>query len=125
MSIVRHLIDAAKGKHPIGTARSGHWASVRAEHLKQYPECAVCGGIEKLEVHHKQPFHLNPALELDSANLITLCEANKGGVNCHLFVGHLGNFRSFNPAVADDADTWRRKMQSRPLSLTNSVKENT
>lgn len=118
MSIVRHLIDAAQGKHPLNTARSGHWPTVRKQHLAAHPACEVCGGTDKLEVHHRQPFHLNPALELDPANLITLCEANKDGVNCHLFVGHLGNFKAFNPAVAEDAAAWQQKLKSRPLALS-------
>jgi hypothetical protein len=77
----------------------------------------VCGGSEKLEVHHKQPFHLQPEFELDPDNLITLCEANKGGVNCHLFVGHLGSFKSFNPNVMADAAAWLQKLKSRPTAL--------
>jgi 5-methylcytosine-specific restriction enzyme A len=117
MSLIRHLVGAAQGKHPLGAARSSHWPTVRKRHLAANPCCAVCGGTEKLEVHHRQPFHLNPALELDPANLITLCEANKGGVNCHLFVGHLGSFKAFNPAVEADAAEWQQKMKTRPLTL--------
>jgi hypothetical protein len=120
MSIVTHLIDAAQGKHPLTARRSGSWPRVRAEHLKAHPACAVCGGTDKLEVHHKRPFHLQPELELDSANLITLCEANKDGVNCHLFVGHLGCFKAFNPAVDDDAAAWEQKLKARPLSLSTA-----
>lgn len=115
--ILKHIIDAAKGKHPLGAARSSHWPTVRKHHLEQHPACAVCGGTEKVEVHHKQPFHLNPALELDPANLITLCEANKGGVNCHLHYGHLGNFKAFNPTVESDAAAWAQKIKTRPLAL--------
>lgn len=117
MSIVRHLVGALQGKHPLTARRSGKWRAVRAQHLAANPCCAVCGGADKLEVHHKQPFHLNPALELDPANLITLCEVDRGGVNCHLFFGHLGNFKAFNPAVADDAAAWRQKIETRPLAL--------
>lgn len=125
MSIVKHLIDAAKGKHPLSAKRSGSWPRVRADHLAQNPACALCGGTEKLEVHHKRPFHLQPELELQMDNLITLCEANKGGVNCHLFAGHLGSFKSFNPGVAEDAAAWRQKLQSRPLALPTDPKETT
>lgn len=118
MGIVKHLVDAAQGKHPISAKRSGSWPRARKAHLVKNPYCAVCGGTEKLEVHHKQPFHLNPALELDPGNLITLCEANKGGVNCHLLFGHLSNFRAFNPTVAEDAQAWASKIKARPLALT-------
>jgi hypothetical protein len=123
MSIVKHLIDAVQGKHPLTARRSGSWPRVRAQHLAANPCCAVCGGAEKLEVHHRKPFHLDPALELDPANLITLCEANKGGVNCHLFVGHLGNFKAFNPAVGEDAAAWQQKLKTRPLALPTTQGE--
>jgi len=118
MQIVTHLIGVAQGKHPLGTARSGHWPTVRKNHLALHPVCEVCGGSEKLEVHHIHPFHLHPDLELDPNNLATLCEANKDGVNCHLFVGHLGNFRSFNTEVLTDAAHWSDKIKRRPLADT-------
>lgn len=116
MSIVQHLVDVAQGKAPIGARRSSRWPHVRAEHLKANPCCAVCGGKEKLEVHHRRPFHLHPELELEPTNLITLCEANRGGVNCHLWFDHLGNFKSFNANVADDAAAWLRKFTTRPTT---------
>lgn len=116
MPVIKHLIDAAKGKHPLGTTRSGHWPTVRKQHLALHPTCELCGGSEKLEVHHRRPFHLHPDLELDPDNLVTLCEANKDGVNCHLFAGHLGNFKSFNVDVLVDAAHWFKKIKQRPLS---------
>jgi len=116
MPIVRHLIDAAQGKHPIAAARSPHWPKVRADYLKLHPVCELCGGKDTLTVHHVRPFHLHPDLELDPSNLITLCEAKKDGVNCHLFAGHLGNFRSFNKDVRADAAEWSAKIKNRPLT---------
>lgn len=115
MALIKHLIDAAKGKHPLGTARSSHWSSVRKHHLEAHPACEMCGGTAKLEVHHVRPFHLHPDLELEPSNLVTLCEANKDGANCHLLFGHLGNFRSWNTAVEADATEWNGKIKSRPL----------
>jgi hypothetical protein len=78
--------------------------------------CSVCDGKKKLEVHHKMPFHLHPALELDPGNLITLCENKADGVNCHLLFGHLGNFKSYNPQVNVDASLWFCKIRYRPKS---------
>lgn len=115
MAIIKHLVDAAKGKHPLGAQRSGHWAAVRQQHLTMQPTCAVCGGTDKLEVHHIRPFHLHPDLELDPQNLITLCEANHGGVNCHLAFGHLSNFKSWNVSVREDSAHWADKLKKRPL----------
>ncbi|MDE3023507.1 MAG: HNH endonuclease [Pseudomonadota bacterium] len=114
MQIIKHLVDAAKGKHPLASKRSDKWPEARAAHLKLQPVCQVCGGSSKLEVHHIRPFHLHPELELDPTNLITLCEAKNDGVNCHLFCGHLGNFKSFNVTVTTDAPTWANKIKSRP-----------
>lgn len=114
MQIIKHLIGAAQGKHPLSSKRSGKWPGVRKTHLETQPACAVCGGTAKVEVHHKKPFHLHPDLELDPANLITLCEANKGGVNCHLLFGHLGNFKSLNEQVEPDSAQWNQKIKSRP-----------
>lgn len=114
MKIIQHVIDAAKGKHPITAKRSSHWSAVRKAHLEKHPACEVCGGKVKLQVHHRRPFHLHPDLELDPANLITLCEAP--GHNCHLVFGHLLNFRSFNPDVGSDASTWNAKISQRPMA---------
>lgn len=114
MEIIRHLSDVAAGKHDLTVTRSSKWPAARAQHLKYHPVCAVCGGAEKLEVHHIRPFHLHPELELDPTNFITLCEALKGGVNCHLFFGHLGNFKSFNTNVVTDAAQWQDKIKQRP-----------
>jgi 5-methylcytosine-specific restriction endonuclease McrA len=113
MNIVRHLVHVAQGKHPITAVRSGKWSTLRKNFLKQNTKCAVCGGTYRLEVHHKQPFHINPELELDPNNLIVLCEAKKNGINCHLAFGHLGNFKSLNPSVESDSEIWNKKLKDR------------
>lgn len=115
MAIIKHIMDVAQGKHPMSAKRSAHWPTVRRQHLQLHPVCELCGGSDKLEVHHVRPFHLHPDLELDPANLITLCEAKKDGVNCHLLFGHLGNFKSFNVDVRTDAPAWRLKITNRPM----------
>lgn len=108
MSIAEAKIDPHVKPHE--EARSPHWPAVRKAHLEKHPACEVCGHSgEKVNVHHKLPFHLHPELELDPKNLITLCE-DEHFVNCHLFVGHLGNFSGWNPAVVADAKEWHRKL---------------
>ncbi len=77
--------------------RSSQWHAVRMRHLQAHPFCAFCGGTDSLEVHHVRPFHIDRDRELDSSNLITLCE--KIGAQCHLRVGHFGNWKSHNPLV--------------------------
>ena len=106
-------MNSAKAKHE--KERSDKWPRVRKAFLKDHPTCAVCGGKVKLEAHHCLPFHLDPSKELDPSNLIPLCEANKGGSNCHLLFGHLGNFEAFNPDVRADAAAWNKKITSRPF----------
>ena len=116
MELIKHVIDVSKGKHPLNSVRSSHWVATRRKHLQVHPTCSLCGGSDKIEVHHIRPFHLNPELELDPNNLITLCESGKGGVNCHLHLGHLGNFKSYNTTVMEDADKWCLKISNRPKS---------
>ena len=91
IAVAKFIITRALGK------RSPQWQKVRKEHLKLHWWCRYCGSTSNLEVHHIQPFHLNPELELEENNLITLCE----GVfrQCHLKQGHLGNWKSFNPDI--------------------------
>ena len=88
--------------------RSPKWPTVRRHHLEIEPACAVCGCRKDVEVHHCLPFHLHPEKELDESNLISLCREH------HLLFGHLGNFRSWNATVREDAATWARKIKERP-----------
>ena len=106
------LKDLIFGKLPLNSpSRSPQWGSVRARHLILHPLCAVCEGKENLNVHHIKPFHLHPELELDPSNLITLCESGKKGLNCHLLIGHLGNFKNVNLLSVEDAAIWNAKLK--------------
>lgn len=62
--------------------------------------CRACGGARKLELHHIQPVHIYPELELVPANVITLC---MGPHRCHFEVGHLCNWDNWNTNVVADA----------------------
>lgn len=93
--------------------RSTHWPSVRNQFLKQNPTCLACGSTQNLNVHHIIPFHINPKLELNHNNLITLCRQH------HLTLGHdtdgpLGplkpNWSAFNKNVKADALALRKKL---------------
>jgi hypothetical protein len=109
--MLKELAEKLQGKVPRGTKRDSLWPMVRANHLRREPTCQVCGGNKKLEVHHKIPFHVNPSRELDPTNLITLCEAKKKGVNCHLFFGHFGDYRRYNDDVVIDALLWSQRLR--------------
>ena len=109
--ILKRIKDAVQGKAPLKTKRSSKWPTVRKNHLANHPCCAVCGGTEKIEVHHVVPFHENPSLELEPNNLISLCESKSFGLVCHLLVGHRGNYKKINPDVIEDAKIWNDKLQ--------------
>ena len=81
-------------------SRSSHWKVVRDNFVKNNPACAACGSKTKLQVHHMQPFHLYPNLELSHDNLICLCmDVNE----CHLLIGHGDDYKCYNPNVKEDA----------------------
>jgi 5-methylcytosine-specific restriction endonuclease McrA len=91
-----------------GHERSFQWRRVQKEHLLREPRCVVCGYKgKKLQVHHIEPFHLHPHLELDPHNLITLCEAR--GRDHHLLLGHLGEWQSYNEHIRQDVKRFHRK----------------
>jgi hypothetical protein len=88
--------------HRLGlTKRSTQWPKARKEWLKDHPACAACGHTLMVQVHHKKPFHIYRELELDQTNFITLCECSPS--NHHLHIGHLGDWKNFNPNVEQDA----------------------
>jgi 5-methylcytosine-specific restriction enzyme A len=108
--MLKTIKDILQKKIPKGARRSSQWSKIRADFLKLNPECNVCGGTTKVEVHHIVPFHEDPSLELVECNLVTLCENKKYGINCHLLIGHLGNYRKANPNCRGDAAIWKNKL---------------
>ncbi len=80
-----------------GAARSPKWSAVRKAFVKSNPYCSACGTTRELEVHHIIPFHIDSSRELDTANLLTLCQ------DCHFYIGHLKDWNRYNPQVRDDA----------------------
>ena len=111
MNIIEILKDRIQGKAPKGAKRSSRWRNIRHMHLLKHPECAVCGKTKKVEVHHVVPFHIAPDMELAPGNLMTLCENKKYGINCHLLIGHLGNYKRTNPVCRLDVITWNMKLK--------------
>ena len=107
------IFDLFQGKTTLlGGLRSNKWASVRAEHLKKFPACAICNKqsslLNPLNVHHCIPFNVDKSLELNPENLITLCRKD------HLLFGHLNNFKSWNTEVRPDSKVWHDKIKNRP-----------
>ena len=127
LSLLRHharvlqskVREAAKRGHPLakllhpGEARSPKWREVEEKFKAQYPRCSACAGTQTIQVHHRQPFGLHPELELDPSNLITLCMSYPN--ECHLKIGHGGNFRRYNPHVTLDAQDALMNPQKRSV----------
>lgn len=96
----------------VKTPRSPKWPALQRDHLSRFPNCAACGRTAKVVVHHMIPVHVDPTKELDPTNLLTLCEWPS--LNCHLCFGYLGDFRSWNVNVVQDAQTHLGEVQKRP-----------
>lgn len=106
--MLRLLLDRAESAL---TGRSPKWPAVRRAHLAREPRCRACGTDQRLQVHHVRPFHLFPALELDPANLVTLCVSPSH--NCHLIWGHLLDWAAYDPDVQQTADAYRARVAAR------------
>jgi len=111
---------AVRDKHVgHGKERSPHWPAVEHKHLKLNPTCSACGGNTNLNVHHKQPFHLYPDLELEPTNLITLCM--DGDKDCHIKLGHGSNFKAYNPHVEIHVEIVKASFSMELLNETAAV----
>lgn len=93
--------------------RSSKWRSVREIYLKEHPRCEACGDDKNLEVHHVKPYHLFPELELSQHNLMTLCCHGIGGMNCHLVLGHCGNWSAYSTDPGRAAFQFREMLKRR------------
>lgn len=116
LGFIKRLFN--KESAPVGAMpRSSKWPTVRKRYLEKFPNCAACGESKELEVHHCEPYHLKPELELDENNLITLCRTGKSGMPCHLLIGHCGDWSAFNKNVRDDAKRFCNMIQSKSHRL--------
>ena len=91
-----------------GVARSPIWYKIAKDFVRTHPKCEMCMTNTDLNVHHIQPFHLNPLLELDTTNLMTLCRHD------HFLWGHFGKWASFNKDVKKDISDYRSRVLNRP-----------
>lgn len=112
-------VIATKDTDVVAAERSGRWPTVRAACLESHPACEACGcKDEAMNVHHVEPFEYAPERELDPTNLITLCNKH----HCHLMIGHLGDYKAFNPNVRDDAARMLKRIKARPYSREDAKK---
>jgi hypothetical protein len=89
-------------------ARSSQWKKVRAQHLLKESACVACGRVHDLEVHHIIPVSVDPTLELDENNLITLCASP-----CHRVFGHFLSYHCYNKHVREMAEYYRWRLKNR------------
>ena len=96
-------------------SRSPAWAELARRTVEDRPACQCCRAITDLQVHHVLPVHVRPDLELDQTNLLVLCR------RCHLFVGHLGDWSSWNVLAVSDASKMRKRIDERPTTRPRPV----
>lgn len=88
--------------------RSSKWPAVECAFIAAHPKCEACGTKDDLNVHHIVPFHVNRTMELDTANLITLCHTD------HFVIGHFHDWQSWNPNVRRMVAQYRSALDQRP-----------
>lgn len=117
-NLVRHALRNVG----TGAKRSSKWPTLEKHFLEAHPTCAACGSKKRLNVHHCKPFHLDPTLELDPNNLITLCMSTK---ECHLHLGHGGSFKQYCPDVrqyaAEALDNPKKFEELVQIAMSNRV----
>lgn len=95
----------------VQATRDPRWQHVRDEHIRTHSFCIACGNTRDLEAHHIKPFSQYPLLELDPSNLVTLCTKSiRGGMNCHLIMGHNGYTHDINPSVVSNSIEMLRRI---------------
>lgn len=111
-----------------GLQRSPKWRAAARRFLSVDPFCACCGGRVGVQVHHRWPFHDcvlagRPDLELDAHNFIALCETDDDDRtdNCHLYLGHLGDWRSYNPDVVVDTKRCMSLSRAKRLATVHDI----
>lgn len=100
ISTAQRVYDAAVA---LLSGRDPRWPALRRAHLAKYPGCAACGNTRSVAVHHVVPVSAEPSRELDPDNLLTLCTDGPGGMNCHLVIGHCGDWQHWNDCARYDA----------------------
>lgn len=79
----------------LGVRNTKEYRLAMKEYIKEHPNCEFCGRNKKVDVHHKKPVSFAPELAADKNNMITLCRKPQ----CHLVVGHLGNYKNYNKHI--------------------------
>jgi 5-methylcytosine-specific restriction endonuclease McrA len=99
--------------------RSARWQRLRAQHLKRHPLCVRCHAKGKVtlatEVHHIVKCMDEPSLQMDPANLESLCAP------CHAPLTH-DDRRGYSKEIGIDGyPTDPRHPANRPRSTLGGV----
>ena len=91
-------------RNPVGVTEGARRAYSTAKVMREYRNdlrrrdlffCRWCGSSSSLHVHHILPISVAPERADDADNLLPLC------ADCHLHVGHGGNWRDYIENVRD------------------------
>jgi len=98
--------DIIRGK----PARCRHkdWSRESKLFMKSFRFCVCCGNKTQV-VHHVFPVHAYPDLEMEKSHWRAVCH------RCHLLVGHLNLFASWNVKFDEDASLIRSRILTRPM----------
>ena len=111
MNISKNIFNALVIKNP---AEIYQITKAKKLYLINHLECALCGTIKKLEVHHIIPVHIDLNMACNPINFVTLCD-NLFNDGCHNRFGHFGNFKTcYNKQIRELI------MFSRILNKTNT-----
>ncbi len=101
--------------YTLAKPRSHQWPALERKFKAANPNCFVCGGSKLIQVHHAQPFHLFPHLELEWSNLRSLCMAP--GHFCHFVFGHLFRWSNYNLELDREIRHWRKMLELPRLKI--------
>ncbi len=104
MEFVRFLIRNWRGLFAkrgsvatLGIRDSYKYRKAMKAYKAAHPNCEYCGRSKKVDVHHVIPVSVDPSLADKEENMISLCRKP----NCHLIVGHMGNYKNYNKNVRE------------------------
>ena len=98
----------------LGPRDTAAYKRAMAAYLAVHPVCQFCGKPGgKVEVHHVIPVSVDPTKAADVTNMVTLHRKP----DCHMVVGHLGNFRDYNSNVARVCEVMVDEKTKKKVSL--------
>ena len=82
---------------PEPTSKSSPWWALRAQHLRLYPECRICGETDHVHVHHLR-YRGKRGLTEQPGDLVTLCSDHHD--EFHRTYGRAGDIKAGKDGLA-------------------------